>query len=77
MSVIVFLGVLLGALIIGVPIAFGLLLATIFLMFYIDSYSATIVAQNLMKGAQSFPLIAVPFFILAGEIMNVGGLVSV
>ncbi|MEK4628259.1 MAG: TRAP transporter large permease subunit [Solibacillus sp.] len=74
MSVIVFLGVLLGALIIGVPIAFGLLLATIFLMFYIDSYSATIVAQNLMKGAQSFPLIAVPFFILAGEIMNVGGI---
>lgn len=74
MSVIIFLGVLLGALIIGVPIAFGLLLAAIVLMFYIDSYSATIVAQNLIKGAQSFPLIAVPFFILAGEIMNVGGI---
>lgn len=74
MSVIIFLGVLLSALIIGVPIAFGLLLATVVLMLSIDSYSATIVAQNLIKGAQSFPLIAVPFFILAGEIMNVGGI---
>ena len=31
-------------------------------------------AQNVMNGADSFPLLAVPFFMLAGEIMNVGGL---
>ena len=74
MAVIVFLGVLLCSLFIGVPIAFGLLLSAIVLMFYIDSYNATIIAQNLMKGAQSFTLIAAPFFILAGEIMNTGGI---
>ena len=33
-----------------------------------------ILAQNLINGADSFPLLAVPFFMLAGEIMNVGGL---
>jgi TRAP-type transport system large permease protein len=31
-------------------------------------------AQNLLEGANSFPLLAVPFFMLAGEIMNAGGL---
>ena len=35
---------------------------------------AQILAQNLINGADSFPLLAVPFFMLAGEIMNVGGL---
>ena len=35
---------------------------------------AQIVAQNLIGGADSFPLMAVPFFMLAGEIMNTGGL---
>ena len=33
-----------------------------------------ILAQNVINGADSFPLLAVPFFMLAGEIMNVGGL---
>ena len=33
-----------------------------------------ILAQNLINGANSYPLLAVPFFLLAGELMNVGGL---
>ena len=37
-------------------------------------FDAQILAQNLMEGANSFPLLAVPFFMLAGEIMNAGGL---
>ncbi|TMG88198.1 MAG: TRAP transporter large permease subunit, partial [Betaproteobacteria bacterium] len=35
---------------------------------------AQILAQNLIEGANSFTLLAVPFFLLAGEIMNAGGL---
>ena len=35
---------------------------------------AVIVAQNLVSGADSFPLLAVPFFLLAGELMNQGGM---
>ena len=37
-------------------------------------FDAQILAQNTIEGANSFPLLAVPFFMLAGEIMNVGGL---
>jgi tripartite ATP-independent transporter DctM subunit len=37
-------------------------------------FDAQILAQNVIEGANSFPLLAVPFFMLAGEIMNAGGL---
>jgi tripartite ATP-independent transporter DctM subunit len=56
------------------PIAYALLLSGIALMVYMDMFDAQIVAQNIINGADSFPLLAVPFFMLAGEIMNTGGL---
>jgi tripartite ATP-independent transporter DctM subunit len=43
-------------------------------MWHLDLFDAQILAQNVVNGADSFPLLAVPFFMLAGEIMNVGGL---
>jgi TRAP-type transport system large permease protein len=43
-------------------------------MVFLGNFDAQILAQNLIEGANSFPLLAVPFFMLAGEIMNVGGL---
>ena len=58
----------------GMPIAFALLLCGVALMYYLDMFDAQIVAQNVINGADSFPLMAVPFFMLAGEIMNTGGL---
>jgi len=74
MTVTVFLGSLLGAMAIGTPIAFALLLCGVALMFHMDLFDAQIVAQNVINGADSFPLVAVPFFMLAGEVMNAGGL---
>jgi len=74
MTIAVFLGSLLGAMAIGMPIAFALLICGVALMAHLDMMDAQIVAQNLITGADSFPLMAVPFFILAGEIMNRGGL---
>ena len=74
MTITIFLGSLLGAMAIGTPIAFALLLCGVMLMFHLDLYDAQIVAQNVINGADSFPLMAVPFFMLAGEIMNAGGL---
>jgi len=44
------------------------------LMWHLDLFDAQILAQNVINGSDSFPLLAVPFFMLAGEIMNVGGL---
>ncbi len=74
MTVFIFLGSLLAAMAIGVPIAYSLLLSGVALMVHLDLFDAQILAQNVVNGADSFPLLAVPFFMLAGEIMNVGGL---
>jgi tripartite ATP-independent transporter DctM subunit len=74
MTISIFLASLLGSMSIGVPIAYALLLAGIALMYHLDMFDAQIIAQNIIHGADSFPLMAVPFFLLAGEIMNAGGL---
>ena len=74
MTVAIFLSSLLVVMALGVPIAFSLLLCGVALMWHLHLFDAQILAQNLVEGANSFPLLAVPFFLLAGEIMNVGGL---
>jgi len=74
MTVAIFLGALIGAMALGIPIAYALLATGVALMWHLDLFDAQILAQNVINGADSFPLLAVPFFMLAGEIMNVGGL---
>ena len=74
MTILIFIVSLLGAIAIGVPIAWALLLCGISLMFWMDIFDVQILAQTLVNGADSFSLLAIPFFVLAGEIMNAGGL---
>ena len=74
MTILIFLGALLLAMALGIPIAFALLVSGVALMWHLQLFDSQILAQNLIEGANSFPLLAVPFFLLAGEIMNVGGL---
>ncbi len=74
MTILIFLSSLLGAMAIGMPIAYALLVCGVALMVQLDLFDSQIIAQNIVNGADSFPLMAVPFFMLAGEIMNVGGL---
>jgi tripartite ATP-independent transporter DctM subunit len=73
-TITVFLASLLGAMALGMPIAFALLVCGVALMWHLDMFDSQILAQNLVNGADNFPLLAVPFFILAGELMNAGGL---
>jgi len=74
MTLLVFIGSLLGAMAIGIPISFALLVCGAALMWQLGMLDPQILAQNLINGANSYPLLAVPFFLLAGELMNVGGL---
>jgi TRAP-type transport system large permease protein len=80
MTITVFLGSLCGAMMLGMPIAFALIVCGLCLMVYMGltggavSFDSQIVAQNIVNGADSFILMAVPFFMLAGELMNAGGL---
>lgn len=76
MTIAIFTFSLLGAMAIGMPIAYALLICGVALMVSLDIFDAQIVAQNVINGADSFPLMAVPFFLLAGELMNRGGLAS-
>ncbi len=69
-----FLAVLFGSMSIGIPIAIALLVSGVALMWQLDFFNTQLLAQNLQAGFDSFPLLAVPFFVLAGELMNAGGL---
>jgi len=70
----IFLAVLIGGMVIGMPIAHALVLTGVALMWHLDFFDSQLLAQNLQAGFDNFPLLAVPFFILAGELMNAGGL---
>jgi TRAP-type transport system large permease protein len=74
MTIALFLFVLFATMTVGVPIAFALMLTALALMVQLDFFDAQLLAQNVQAGFDSFPLLAVPFFILAGELMNAGGL---
>ena len=80
MTVTVFIVSLLGAMAIGMPIAYALIVCGVALMGYLSifttlvSFDTQIIAQRFVDGADNFPLLAVPFFMLAGEFMNAGGL---
>jgi TRAP-type transport system large permease protein len=74
MTIALFLFVLFATMTVGVPIAFALMLTALALMVQLDFFDAQLLAQNVQAGFDSFPLLAVPFFVLAGELMNAGGL---
>jgi TRAP-type transport system large permease protein len=74
MILLIFIVSLLGAMAIGMPIAIALIACGLAMMFYMDLMDAQIIAMNFINGANSFPLMAIPFFMLAGEVMNTGGL---
>ncbi|MEZ5716222.1 MAG: TRAP transporter large permease subunit [Paracoccaceae bacterium] len=74
MLIAIFLGVLLAGIVIGLPIAYVLVLVGVALMLNINFFNAQIVSQNMILGIDNFLLLAIPFFILAGELMNKGGL---
>ncbi|MBC2775057.1 TRAP transporter large permease subunit [Rhizobium sp. AQ_MP] len=74
MTLLVFIASLLGAMAIGAPVAFALMFCGVALMCYMGMFNSQIIAQNMIAGADTFTLLAIPFFVLAGELMNSGGL---
>ena len=74
MTITIFTFSLLGSMALGMPIAFALLVCGVALMLHLDLFDGQIIAQNVVNGADSFPLMAIPFFMLAGTVMNAGGL---
>lgn len=69
----VFLLFLFAGIAIGLPIAFSLALAALAMMFIAD-VSPAIMVEQAIRGVNSFPLLAIPFFMLVGEVMSTGGI---
>ena len=70
-----FLPVFLFLLLIGLPVFFGLLAAPGLLLYFNgQERDITLLYRNVYNGIDSFPLMAIPFFMLAGELMNRGGI---
>ncbi len=74
MTLLVFLAALIGGILIGLPICFSLLFSGVCMMLFLNGFNSQILSQNLFSGADSFSMMAVPFFVLAGEFMNRGGI---
>jgi len=61
-------------LVIGVPISISLALASAAAMYGYSNFSLDVIVQKFFSASNSFPLVAVPFFVLAGNIMSKGGM---
>ena len=68
------LGVVILLTVINVPIGFGLSIAAIIFILLKGTASLGVVPLNLFSGASSFPLLAIPLFILAGGLMDTSGI---
>ena len=72
-----FLPLFLIFLVIGLPVFFGLLAAPGLLLWLNgQERDIALLYRNVYNGIDSFPLMAIPFFMLAGELMNRGGITS-
>ncbi|HBP79315.1 MAG TPA: L-dehydroascorbate transporter large permease subunit, partial [Halomonas sp.] len=69
----IFLAILLVSIVIGLPIAFGLGVAAL-VMAVLSDIPLSIMIEQSIRGVNSFPLLAIPFFILVGEVMSNGGI---
>ena len=70
----ILIGVFFLLMALAVPIAFAMGLATVAAILAHDTLPMTLLAQRTLVGAESYALLAIPFFILAGNLMNGGGL---
>jgi TRAP-type C4-dicarboxylate transport system permease large subunit len=59
--------------VVGIPVAISMAVASLLYLLVYDVAPDVILAQRMIAGVESFPLLAVPFFILAGNLMNIAG----
>src|SRR3954468_18088058 len=70
----ILLGSFLALMLIGLPVALAMAVSSLLYILVTGIVPNVIVAQRMIAGVESFPLLAVPFFILAGNLMNIAGI---
>src|SRR5512138_1880599 len=74
MVLLIFFSIFFGTLIISTPIFFSLALSAIALLWNKGMLAPQLVVQRMFAGVDSFPMMAIPFFMLAGSLMDTGGI---
>ena len=74
MELLIFLGTLFLFMSLGIPLALVLVICAMVLMFHSGMWDTMIIPTSMLDGANNYPLMAIPFFVFAGEIMAAGGL---
>ena len=74
MNIAVLMGVFFVLLFLGVPIAYSLCLSAVLYMALFMDVPMIIIGQQMLKGVDSFTLMAIPFFVIAGGLMESGGI---
>lgn len=69
-----FLASLFLLLFLGVPVALSMLLSASIMLIKMDMFDTQLITENFVMGTNNFPLMAIPFFMLTGEIMKYGGI---
>ena len=73
MGLLILLGVFAVCVVIGVPVAFALAVAAV-TAFFVEGLPLVVAFQRIISGINVFSLMAIPFFIFAGELMFHGGI---
>lgn len=58
----------------GVPVALSMLLSASIMLYHLDMFDTQLITESFVMGTNNFPLMAIPFFMLTGEIMKHGGI---
>lgn len=74
MELLIFLGTLFVFMSLGIPLALVLVICAMVLMYHSGMWDTMIIPTSMLDGANNYPLMAIPFFVFAGEIMAAGGL---
>lgn len=74
MEAVFLFGLFLVLLMLSVPIGYAIGMVTLVTMLQFTSMPTMMIAQNSVAGVDSFPLLAIPFFMLAGNLMSGGGI---
>ncbi|MDP3191641.1 TRAP transporter large permease [Rhodoferax sp.] len=73
MSILIILGIIFVAVFLGMPVAFAFIFGTSLYLYVEGAYPLTVIASRLGPGLDSFPLLALPLFIFAGNLLGGSG----
>jgi len=76
MEIGILFGAMLLAMAIGFPVALSMAVGVLSYVFVVGNIPLTVIFQRMISGANSFPLLAIPLFIFAGNVMNTGGMTT-